>query len=64
MPPQKYLSNIIDFLVLDYIYSDNSDNTDEINYNIIKDYRSLDKKCDNIISKIKDRKIKSIRPGE
>ena len=61
MPPQKYLSNIIDFLVLYYIYSDN---TDEINYNIIKDYRSLDKKCDNIISKIKDRKIKSIRPGE
>jgi hypothetical protein len=45
-------NNFIDTLLLAYVLSDNND----VQESLIEDYKKLNEKCDNIISKIKLRK--------
>jgi hypothetical protein len=52
MSPQRTISNFIDTLLLAYVLSDNND----VQESLIEDYKKLNEKCDNIISKIKLRK--------
>ena len=56
MSPQRQLSGFIDTILLTYILSGNQD---KIKSSIIDEYEKLNKKCDNIIARIKERKTKS-----
>lgn len=54
MSPQKQLSHFIDTILLTYALSKNTD----VEEALLEDYRKLNEKCDNIISKIRERKEK------
>lgn len=54
MSPQKQLSHFIDTILLTYALSKNTD----VEEALLEDYRKLSEKCDNIISKIRERKEK------
>lgn len=55
MSPQKQLSNFIDTLLLSYVL----DEDHNVKSTIIEEYRKLNEKCDNIISKMKERRKQS-----
>lgn len=57
MSPQKQISNVIEHILSTYKCTEEVD--DDIKKIIIDEYNDLNKKCDNVISKINKRKIKS-----
>jgi hypothetical protein len=61
MSPQRHLGNFIDALLLAYVLSENT-NMQEVKRTIIDDYRKLNEKCDVVISKMRERKEKSLPP--
>jgi len=60
MSPQRNLSNFIDTLLLSYVLSEETI-VCQIEKKIIDDYKLLNKKCDDVISKIKKRKNANIK---
>lgn len=58
MSPQRRLSNVIDTILLTYVLEGNV-NIGDIKETIIEEYRKLNDKCDNVISKIRERKNKT-----
>jgi hypothetical protein len=63
MSPQRNLSNFIDTLLIAYILSENTEMQD-IKNTIIDDYKILNERCGYVISKIRERKSKSLPPQE
>ena len=61
MSPQRHLSNFVDTILIAYVLSGNTD-IQSVKPSIIDGYKILNEKCDNIISKMKARKIKSNPP--
>jgi len=58
MSPQRQLSNFIDTILLAYVLSSDSD-IRAVKSTIIEDYKKLNDKCDDVISKIQERKSKA-----
>jgi len=58
MSPQRQLSNFIDTILLAYILSNDS-GIRAVKSTIIEDYKKLNDKCDDVISKIQERKSKA-----
>lgn len=57
MSPRKSLSNVIDNLLISYALTSEKE-LEDVDNSIIDEYKKLNEKCDNIISKIKSRKEK------
>ena len=61
MSPQRQLSNFIDTILLAYVLSNDSE-IKNVRKTIIDDYKKLNDKCDSVISKIEERKSKTLPP--
>ena len=57
MSPRSQLSIFIDTILINCLQKDNLNN-EQVQDNIIEDYKKLNEKCDDIITKIKIRKEK------
>lgn len=59
MSPQRHLSNFIDTLLLAYVLSGNTE-MQNVKQTIIDEYKKLNDKCDDVITRMRERRKKTL----